>query len=181
MVAKQQRDTSLRVFHPHLSAQKHHPVVGGQFVVVSHTLMFQTGEAPHFIDLTPTVGELVHHAKVQSGMVHIFSKHTTTAIAVNESEPLLLSDMRDLLERLIPSTRYYRHDDMAIRTVNLPFGIEEKANGYAHCQSLFLGGSYHFPLLNGCLDLGQWQRIFLVELDGSRMREVVVQISGVHF
>ncbi len=176
LVTKQQQESASPF---PLNAHRHHQTVSGQFCVTSHTWTFQTGGAPHFIDLTEEVSGLVTRSGILCGQVHVFSKHTTAAIVVNEQEPMLLSDIGDLLARLVPATAYYRHDDLSIRTVNLHAGVEDQANGHAHCQHLFLGSSCHLPILNRCLDAGQWQRIFLVELDSPRIREVVVQISGV--
>jgi len=152
-------------------------VVAGPFVVASQTLTLQTDLAPHFLDLTPTVTTLVKQTDVIAGSILVFSKHTTAAIVANEKEPLLLEDLADLLCRLAPPAAQYRHDDLSIRTVNL--AADEPKNGHAHCQHLFLGCSIQFPILNGSLDLGQWQRIFLVELDSPRARQVVLQVSGI--
>jgi len=151
--------------------------IAGQFVVASQTLTLQTGSAPHFLDLTLAVNSLVEQLDVLAGTVLVFSKHTTAAIVANEHEPLLLDDIADLLLRLAPPSGRYRHDDMTIRTVNLT--PNEAKNGHAHCQHLFLGSSIQFPVIDGRLELGQWQHIFLVELDGPRTRQVVVQVSGV--
>ena len=55
----------------------------------------------------------------------------------------------------------------------------EPENGHAHCRHLLLGASETVPVVDGRLHLGTWQRVFLVELDGPRRREVVVQVMGV--
>ena len=54
----------------------------------------------------------------------------------------------------------------------------EQPNGHSHCQQLLLGASEAVPILGGQLMFGQWQRIFLVELDHARDREVVVHLVG---
>jgi secondary thiamine-phosphate synthase enzyme len=65
---------------------------------------------------------------------------------------------------------------MDARSVNLAPG--ERPNGHAHCQALLLGSSASLNLADGRLQLGCWQRIFLVELDGPRAREVSVLVLG---
>ena len=112
-----------------------------------------------------------------AGTVLVCSRHTTAAIVANEHEPFLLEDMARVLRRLVPPTDYYQHDDMSIRTVNLM--PNERENGHAHCQHLFLGTSLQLPIREGRLDLGHYQHIFLVELDGPRARQVVLQASGI--
>jgi len=152
-------------------------VVTGTFVVASQVLMVQTAMAPYFVDITEPVQALVEQSEVLAGTVLVFSRHTTAAIVANEHEPLLLQDLTEVLARLIPKELSYKHDDFTIRTVNLT--TNERENGHAHCQQLFLGPSMQFPILAGYLDLGQWQRIFLVELDAPRSRQVVLQVSGI--
>jgi thiamine phosphate synthase YjbQ (UPF0047 family) len=65
---------------------------------------------------------------------------------------------------------------MDVRTVNLAPG--ERPNGYAHCRALMLSPSALLNLADGRLQLGCWQRVFLVELDGPRVREVSVLVLG---
>jgi secondary thiamine-phosphate synthase enzyme len=95
---------------------------------------------------------------------------------VNEHEPLLLMDFEKLLDRVAPQTSDYHHDDERIRTVNLAPG--ERANGHAHCQTLLLGTSACLNVIGGRLHLGIWQRLFLVELDGPRRREISIVALG---
>lgn len=153
--------------------------VSGPFTVVSTTLTLSTEEAPHFSDLTDVVKGVLEQSGIRAGAALIFSKHTTAAIAVIEHEPLLLDDIAEMLRHLIPpSSRYrYRHDDFSVRTVNMT--NDERENGHAHCQHLFIGASCQLPVVESNLALGQRQRIFLVELDGSCSRQGVVQVSGV--
>ena len=139
-------------------------------------LTYQTTCAPEFIDITDDVRGVLSRSGVQHGFVVVFSRHTTAAIRINEAEPLLLQDMEAMLARIAPSGVYYRHNDLSIRTVNLT--EDEDLNGHAHCQHLLMGASEAIPCADGGLLLGVWQRIFLVELDTARSREVIVQIVG---
>jgi secondary thiamine-phosphate synthase enzyme len=142
-----------------------------------HTSIRIATERPtEFIDLTDQVERLVAEAGIHAGLVNIQSLHTTTAIVVNEHEPLLLADFVALLAQVAPLHALYRHDDVSVRTVNLAPG--ERANGHAHCRALLLGSSASLNVANGRLQLGRWQRVFLVELDGPRTREVSVLVVG---
>ena len=141
------------------------------------TLNLESKKAPEFIDITDQVAELVNESQVHNGFVVIFSKHTTAAIKINENEPLLLKDMEDFLEKFASRNNYYRHNDFTIRTVNMT--EDECPNGHAHCQHLLMGTSETIPIINGAMPIGQWQRIFMVELDRPRSRQVLVQIIGV--
>jgi secondary thiamine-phosphate synthase enzyme len=129
-----------------------------------------------FIDLTDRLEQLVADAGVRFGILNIQTRHTTTAIVVNEHEPLLLGDLQAMLERAAPVNALYRHDDTTVRTVNVTAG--ERPNGHAHCRALLLPSSVSLNVVNGRLLLGQWQRVFLVELDGPRQREISALLLG---
>ena len=143
-------------------------------------LRVESSSAPEFIDITDRVVEFVQRSEVQNGIAVVFSKHTTSAITIQENEPLLLQDMTTLLERISPRNAHYRHNDFSVRTVHMH--ENECPNGHSHCQHLTLGSSETIPLLDGQLALGRWQRIFMVELDDKApvpYREVLVQVMGV--
>ena len=135
-----------------------------------------TERAMEFIDVTERIEALAAETGIHAGLVNVQSLHTTTAIVVNEHEPLLLEDFDALLARAAPRDAPYLHDDMAVRTVNLTPG--EHTNGHAHCRALLLPSSALLNVASGRLQLGRWQRVFLVELDGPRAREVSVVVFG---
>ncbi len=143
---------------------------------ICERLYYTSTRAPEFIDITDDVREVLARSAVQHGFVVVFSRHTTAAIRINEAEPLLIEDMECMLARIAPSGVYYRHNDLTIRTVNLT--EDEDLNGHSHCQHLLMGASEMVPCADGELLLGGWQRIFLVELDCAREREVIVQVVG---
>ena len=93
-----------------------------------------------------------------------------------KNEPLLLEDMRQTLERLAPRCIDYGHNDFSIRTVNMQ--PEETENGHSHCKAMFLRTSETLNLTDGVIQLGRWQRVFLLELDGARRRSVSVVVMG---
>jgi secondary thiamine-phosphate synthase enzyme len=102
--------------------------------------------------------------------------HTTAAIRINENEPFLLQDFRAFLRRLAPSEQgVYKHDDLRHRPDVPP---DEPMNGHAHCQHLLLSAGETVPIVEGRLELGRWQRIFLIELCSARERRVIVQVLG---
>jgi secondary thiamine-phosphate synthase enzyme len=134
------------------------------------TIRIETEHRTQFIDLTPDLETFVAASGVQSGLLNVQSLHTTAAILVNEHEPLLLTDMAGLLERLAPVDAVYRHDNITLRTVNCVLG--EPPNGHSHCRAVLLGSTATLNVVEGALQLGRWQRVFLVELDGPRTRDV---------
>lgn len=129
-----------------------------------------------FVDLTDRMERVVAESGIGQGLLNVQTHHTTTGVVVNEHEPLLLRDFQALLEKIAPVDGGYRHDDTAQRTVNLTDA--ERPNGHAHCRALFLPSSATLNVTTGRLSLGRWQRVFLVELDGPREREVSVLVLG---
>ena len=92
--------------------------------------------------------------------------HATAAILANEHETGLMRDMLARIDALFPESGAYEHN-----------AIDDNAD--AHIAAAFLGHSRSFPVSNAELVRGNWQNIFLVELDGPRSRrEVVVQVMG---
>jgi secondary thiamine-phosphate synthase enzyme len=140
------------------------------------TLRLSTTHPTEFIDLTDRLQRLVADAELRFGILNVQTLHTTTAVVVNEHEPLLLADFQSLLEAAAPNDGRYQHDDTTARTVNLTDA--ERANGHAHCRALMLPSSACLNVTGGRILLGRWQRIFFVELDGPRERELSVLIFG---
>ncbi len=135
-----------------------------------------TAHPTQFIDLTDRLERLIADAGLRSGILNVQTLHTTTAVVVNEHEPLLLTDFQAFLETAAPVDRRYRHDDATVRTVNVTAG--ERPNGHAHCRALLLPASVCLNVAGGRIVLGQWQRVFFVELDGPRERQISVLAAG---
>ena len=140
------------------------------------TIRIETQRPTQFIDITPDLEAFVAESGIQSGLLNVQSLHTTAAIVVNEHEPLLLSDVTGLLERLAPVDAVYRHDNITLRTANCVLG--EPPNGHSHCRALLLGSTAALNVVNGALRLGRWQKVFVVELDGPRTRDVSLLLLG---
>ncbi len=141
---------------------------------LSQRFSIRTEKGPQFIDITDRVEDAARESGVANGFAVVFSRHTTAAIRINENEPALLGDMERMLEGIAPSCAEYKHNEFAhALSTN-----GERPNGHSHCQHLLLGASEAVPIVDGRLVVGRWQRIFLIELDHGRDREVVVQLVG---
>lgn len=145
--------------------------------IFNKTFEFQTKDLFDFIDITDEVKNFVKESKIQNGLVNIQILHTSAALIVNENEPLLIEDFKDNLEMIAPKKIKYRHDDFKKRTVNLC--PEECINGHSHCKAIHLLVNVTLNLIKGEIQLGKWQRVFIVELDRAKKREIQVQVLGV--
>lgn len=140
----------------------------------------KTLKAPHFIDITDYVKNIVLKSKIKDGHVSVFSRHTTTAVRIQENEPRLLNDFVGFLESVAPEKYPYNHNDLEARSQSPDGNMteDESLNGHSHCRHLLMGSSETIPVINGKMCLGIWQRIFAIELDRPRERSIIVQVLG---
>lgn len=143
-------------------------------VIVHHILSIETHRSIELINLNDPVQAVVTASGIQSGQVLVFSRHTTTALAVNEYEERLLIDIETYLKKLAPEQDTYLHNDLHLRDVP----EDEPINAHSHLMAMTLHNSEMIPVLEGKLALGTYQSILLCELDGPRQRSVSIQVSG---
>lgn len=144
--------------------------------IKNHIISLATKATLEFIDITDEILSAIKKCGIRNGIVNIQSLHTTMAIIVNEAEPLLIGDMKKMLERMAPETIKYDHDNFEIRTVNMCDG--ECQNGHSHCKALLLSPSQLLNIVDEKLQFGRWQRVFALELDRARPRQIALQIIG---
>ena len=139
----------------------------------------QTERCGQFIDITEDVLAAVAKSEVRNGTVVVYSPHTTCAVVINEPESGFMDDFCDLLDELAPPDRYYRHDDLSIRTEGIEEDTAEHPNGHSHLRAALLSStSQAIPVVEGRAMLGRWQKIFFCELDRARARKVFIQVAG---
>lgn len=144
-------------------------------------LSYKTNKFCHFIDITEDVVGVIQESKIKNGMVLVYSHHTTAAIRVNEKEKGIEKDFEHFIKRLVPVNVYYHHNDLTERTENLVCepGASDCLNGHSHVLHLLMGAtSETISVIDGKMILGTFQRIFLIELDCSRKRKVLVTVQG---
>ena len=118
------------------------------------------------IDITNDVKNLVYRHSLQNAVVYVYVAGSTVSVTNIEFEPGLLVDLPEALDKIAPVEKPYHHDEMW-----------HDGNGYAHVRASIVGNSTMVPLLEGALQLGQWQQIVLVDFDNkARTRTVHVQI-----
>jgi secondary thiamine-phosphate synthase enzyme len=158
---------------------RHHTNPGDRVIhhFENHDLVTEHGS--QLVDVTGELFAAVERADVTNGMALVFSPHTTCAIVINEHESGFIDDFNELLAELAPEdARYYRHDDMEIRTEGLD-DDDLHPNGWSHARAgLLSSSSQSIPIVDRKLMLGRWQRVFFCELDRSRSRKVFIQVIG---
>mmetsp|Transcript_27815 Transcript_27815/g.46702 ORF Transcript_27815/g.46702 Transcript_27815/m.46702 type:complete len:201 (-) Transcript_27815:262-864(-) len=146
----------------------------------SATKMFEIATGPEpgisLFDLTERIQDFVKSSGIQEGQVLVFSRHTTTALQINEFEPRLLEDIKVFLERVAPKADRYLHNDLHLR-IGIP--PDEPENAHSHLMACLLNQSEVIPVTEGKVALGTYQSVILLELDGPRKRNFLVQASGI--
>ncbi|MBN1589563.1 MAG: YjbQ family protein [Pirellulales bacterium] len=137
-------------------------------MVHQETLTFHTRGHRDMHDLTESVARVVSQSKIQTGVAQVFAVGSTSAVSVVEFEPGLARDVPEMLDRLIPPSREYGHEQ-----------AWHDGNGHSHLQATLLGPSLAVPVSEGQLVLGTWQQVFHLDCDvRPRERTVVVTVLG---
>jgi len=144
--------------------------------ILNKTIEFQTKGLFDFIDITDKIKDFIKKSQIKDGLINIQILNTTVGLIVNENEPLLIEDLKENFEKTAPKSLKYKHDNFDERTVNIC--SDECTNGHSHCKAVHLLVNAALNLINGELQIGQWQRVMAVELDRSRPRKVQIQILG---
>ena len=125
------------------------------------TVPVKTASRRQMLDITAHVDRALDELAADHGVCHVFVPHTTAAVVVNENaDPDVQRDLLAAWERLIPDIRF----------------AHREGNSDAHLLSTLLGASVTVPVQGGRLQLGTWQSVFFVELDGPRSRKVWVSV-----
>jgi secondary thiamine-phosphate synthase enzyme len=122
----------------------------------------------HMHDVTDQVARIVAASGIRVGTANVFNVGSTASIGTIEFEPGLERDLPELLDRLMPPSRAYSHEQ-----------AWHDGNGHSHLQATWLGPSITVPISGGQLVLGTWQQIFHLECDVKpRRRTIVVTVIG---
>ena len=137
-------------------------------MVFTKTISLNTKGFCDIININPQVFAVLKQSPVADGLLTVFCPGSTGAITTIEYESGVLLDLKDALERIVPSDIPYAHDRRW-----------EDGNGFSHVRAALMKPSLTIPVINSKLILGTWQQIVFIDFDNrDRHREVVVQIVG---
>jgi len=132
------------------------------------TIELATSRPGEMHDVTPHVQDVVRQSGVRIGVAHVFNVGSTGSVGTIEYEPGLCGDLPELLEKLMPPSLAYGHEQ-----------AWHDGNGHSHLQATVMGPSLTVPITDGELVLGTWQQVFHLECDVKpRQRSIVVTIIG---
>ena len=120
------------------------------------------------IDITARIHKAIEKEQIHDGLITAFVSGSTAALNTIEYESGLIQDLKESVERLIPSDRRYHHDDR--------WGDD---NGFSHLRAALFGPSIALPVQNDKVCLGTWQQVILLDFDNRpRTREIILQLIG---
>ncbi len=142
--------------------------------MLTETISIQSTSSYSCHAITDQIQSFLDTSQQMEGVVCVFSQHSTVGIIVNEMEERLLLDLSKWLEEMAPIAQGYKHDDLHLRE-NIP--EDEPKNAHSHLRALLLGNHLSVPFKDAKLQLGEFQEIIMVELDGPRERNIVISIQ----
>ena len=97
--------------------------------------------------------QLPELTQVQTGLLHIFIKHTSASLTLNENaDPTVRGDFERHMNVMVPEDQpYYSHT------------LEGSDDMPAHIKASLMGSSLMLPVSRGTLNLGIWQGVYLCE------------------
>jgi len=139
---------------------------GVYMTIISEKFSIHTQGNTDIIDITKYIQNAVYKHNLSEAVVYVYAAGSTVGITNMEFEPGLLVDFPEALEKIAPENKNYHHDE-----------TWHDGNGYSHLRASFIGNNTMVPLVDGVLQLGQWQQIVLIDFDNkARSRNVWVQI-----
>lgn len=142
---------------------------------------------PGFADVTAQALAAVAASGVMTGILNVYSQHTTCSVLIQEESmdqtldgvEGLLQDMVNYLERIAPTCRHegqYLHPGPK----HLAYAVSQGEEGWwslntdAHLRSVLLGRSETIPVVDGKPELGEFGRVYFADFDGVRQRDRTV-------
>lgn len=126
-------------------------------------LSISTSKEKQIIDLTSKVNQLIEEQNIQEGWGVLFALHTTCSLTTADLDPGTDQDYLQAIDKMFPKGDYNHSHD--------PTHVGD------HIMSSIIGPSVQFPIKNGQAQLGTWQRIVLIELNGPRDRRLVLEVK----
>ena len=120
-------------------------------------------------EITDDVQSKIDKGGVRNGTVTVFIPHTSCSIVIMENaDPTARRDLEEFFDRLVPEdTDYFTHD--AEGSDDMP----------SHIRMVLTRTSETVPIVDGKMQLGTWQGIFLFEhRRAPHRRNVLITIMG---
>jgi secondary thiamine-phosphate synthase enzyme len=123
---------------------------------------------PDLRDITADIEKIRRRSGIENGLLSATVVGSTGSLTTIEYESGVIEDLKRAVERLAPADDDYAHE--------LAW---HDGNGHSHVQAALLGPSIAVPVRDGCLRLGTWQQVVVVNHDNRpRRRTIEVTVVG---
>jgi secondary thiamine-phosphate synthase enzyme len=134
--------------------------------IYNEQITIQSKKLREVFNITSQIKAALEKSACRDGFIVVTSLHSNSAVVVNDEEPGLLEDLDSWLNQIAPARDDYKHQGRF------------ESNSAAHFQSLLLHHQVVVPFTEGRLDLGPWQFVLFIELDGQRPKRIAVKVIG---
>ncbi|OGG13645.1 hypothetical protein A2773_06240 [Candidatus Gottesmanbacteria bacterium RIFCSPHIGHO2_01_FULL_39_10] len=125
-------------------------------------LKIRTISSKEIVDVTSPVEEFIQRNHFTNGICHLFTLHTTCALTTGEVGEGTDDDLLEVAQKIIPKINF-RHG-------------HDPSHAWSHMASSLIGAFLVLPVQKGKLNLGTWQSVLLIELDGPRERNISITL-----
>jgi secondary thiamine-phosphate synthase enzyme len=134
--------------------------------IYNEHITIQPQKSREIFNLNAQVKAAVEKSGFRDGIILVSSLHSNSAVIVNDNEPGLLEDLDAWLGQIAPIRDDFKHKGRF------------ESNAAIHFQSLLLNHQAIVAFTDAHLDLGPWQSVLFVELDGLRPKRILVKVMG---
>jgi secondary thiamine-phosphate synthase enzyme len=134
--------------------------------IYTEHITLQTKRLREVVNITSQVKAAMEKSSFREGIILVSALHSNSAVVINDDEPGLLEDLDTWLSHLAPVRDDYKHAGRV------------ESDAAIHLQALVLHHQVIVPFSEARLDLGPWQFVLFVELDGTRPKRILVRVMG---
>lgn len=127
--------------------------------IIYEEILINSVENVELVNITNKINQIIRNHNIKSGLINISTKHTTSGIIINEDETGLKRDIINFFEKIVPNDSYFHNQ------------IDNNAR--SHLKSVLSSQNQTLPIKDSKMNLGTWQSIFFIELDGPRMKRTI--------
>lgn len=133
-------------------------------IIKRKEIVVKSCKKEEFINITEEVREFIKESGVRSGVMTIFSPHTTAGLTINDgSDPDVARDILLGLSKAYPEDNSFLHME---------------GNSTAHLKCSAMNSSTSIIIHEGMADFGIWQAVMFGDFDGPRTRRIIFSIMG---
>ena len=126
------------------------------------TIDFDT-KGQGFTNITKDISDWIQHKKLQKGILLIFLKHTSCSLIINENADInVLKDLSAYMQSIVPEEGFYPIDRSSkkIEYLHSEEGLDDMP---AHIRTMLTSNNLSFSVVDGKLEIGLWQAIYIWE------------------